>query len=219
MWQTILKICTRFRINKRTTQNKKKLPSFSFSSVFYDLQSFVIMSVKAVSWLKEYLIESFLRWIRWIPNLKFCVLYFILGLVEVGIKQSTGDSVRAVGHQQHCELELSNKLSWEQTHRRWLRAKTCKKLKYVKALENTHPPSPAAHWTAAATHALHTPPHQDGLWPHPQTPWFKNKITLLINWWINQLAFPLKVSLPESKGHCVKAALHFTEEHAWRFHF
>lgn len=114
--QTILKICTSFMVGKKTN-----LPSFSFSSVFYDLQSFVIKSAKAVSKLKEYWIQSFLLircmlGIRWIPNLKFWVLYFILWLVEVGIKQSVGDSVRAVGHQQHCEFELSDKLSWEQTH-------------------------------------------------------------------------------------------------------
>lgn len=155
---TILKICTRFMVDKKTN-----LPSFSFSSVFYDLQSFVIKSAKAVSKLEEYLIQSFLQWIRWIPNLKFWVLYFILWLEEVWLKQSVGDSVRAVGHQQHCELELSNKLSWERTHRRQLRAKTCDELKYVKVIANTHPPSPAAHWTAAANHALHTLPHRDGL--------------------------------------------------------
>lgn len=152
---------------------QKNLPSFSFSSVFYDLQSFVIKSAKAVSKLKEHLIQSFLKWIRWIANLKFWVLYFILWLVEVGIKQSIGDSVRAVGHQQDCELELSDKLSWEQTRRRRLRAKTCEELKYVNVNANTHLPSPAAHWRAAATHALHILPHRDGLSPHLQTPCFK----------------------------------------------
>lgn len=48
------------------------------------------------------------------PHPQLWVLHFMLGLVQLCIERAAGDSVRAVGHQQHCELKLSYKLSWKQ---------------------------------------------------------------------------------------------------------
>lgn len=108
----------------------------------------------------------------------------MLWLVELWIEGSVGDSVRAVGHQQHCELKLSYTLSWEQRHRKGAVNKKVKAVKEkkkkgnMKGSVNTHPLSRVAHWRVVAIHAWHTPPLPDGLWPHPRTPWWKKMVVL-----------------------------------------
>lgn len=102
---------------------------------------------------------------------EFWVLDFVLRLVELKIQGSAGDSVRPVGHEQHCELELGYKLSWEQKE-----SGAVNKWRLITEevwLTNTRLLSPAGRWRAVTVRVWHTPPHLDGLWLHPQMPWWR----------------------------------------------
>lgn len=43
--------------------------------------------------------------------LQLCVLHLVLGLVEFWLKEAVGDPQGSVGHEQHGEFKLGNKLT------------------------------------------------------------------------------------------------------------
>lgn len=48
--------------------------------------------------------------------LELRILHFMLGLVELQLEGTAGDSQRSVCHQHHCEFKLRHILTWRETN-------------------------------------------------------------------------------------------------------
>lgn len=149
----------------------QRLPSFSFSSVFYGLRSFVVKSRRdsnEIRWSQSMMFPSVERSRR--RYLELWILHLVLRLVQLRMEGSVGDPVRAVGHQQHRELELGHKLSCspQTTPAGWWMNRFSED--QWQGDVDTHLPCRGAHWRAAAARAWRTPPRPAAPWPRPQTP-------------------------------------------------
>lgn len=140
------------------------LPSFSFSSVFYDLQSLATKSAKAV-----FKVKAIFDSVHFPVNQMHSQPWVLGPVLHTLTCRGRDRTVRWW----FCEGHWPSAALWTWTGQQTLLKtdaqttardkKMAEELNCVRVKANTHRPSPAAHWTAAGVHVLHTPPHRGGL--------------------------------------------------------